>query len=94
MGLPASERTTEMRVVDIYRREGDKLAENWVFIDILHYLRLLGCGCAGSLRRDAGIAAFWANVPPKLALIAPRNPSSLRASRWIRLALCPQVHPH
>ena len=42
MGLPASERTTEMRVVDIYRREGDKLAENWVFIGILHYLRLLG----------------------------------------------------
>jgi hypothetical protein len=27
-----------MRVVDIYRREGDKLAENWVFIDLLHYL--------------------------------------------------------
>ena len=27
-----------MRVVDIYRREGDKLAENWVFIDLLYYL--------------------------------------------------------
>jgi len=27
-----------MRVVDIYRRDGDKLAENWVFIDILYYL--------------------------------------------------------
>lgn len=42
LGLPASERPTEMRVVDIYRRDGDKLAENWVFIDLLHYLRLLG----------------------------------------------------
>jgi hypothetical protein len=31
-----------MRVVDIYRRDGDKLAENWVFIDLLHYLLLLG----------------------------------------------------
>ncbi len=38
LGLPASNRQTEMRVVDIYRREGDKLAENWIFIDLLHYL--------------------------------------------------------
>ncbi len=42
MGLPASERVTEMRVVDIYRREGDKLAENWVFIDLLNYMMHLG----------------------------------------------------
>ena len=27
-----------MRVVDLYRRDGDKLAENWIFIDILHFL--------------------------------------------------------
>jgi hypothetical protein len=31
-----------MRVVDIYRRDGDKLAENWIFIDFLHYMLLLG----------------------------------------------------
>ena len=42
LGLPASETPTEMRVVDIYRREGDKLAENWILIDFLHYLKLLG----------------------------------------------------
>ncbi len=42
LGLPASDRTSEMRVVDIYRRDGDKLAENWIFIDFLHYLLLLG----------------------------------------------------
>jgi len=42
LGLPASNRPTEMRVVDIYRRDGEKLAENWIFIDFLHYLRLLG----------------------------------------------------
>ena len=42
LGMPASETRTEMRVVDVYRRDGDKLAENWVFIDFLHYLRLLG----------------------------------------------------
>lgn len=38
LGLPASDVHAPMRVVDIYRREGDKLAENWVFIDLLHYL--------------------------------------------------------
>ena len=31
-----------MRVVDIYRRDGDKLAENWIFIDILHFLDMQG----------------------------------------------------
>lgn len=38
LGLPASNIHAPMRVVDIYRREGDKLAENWVLIDLLHYL--------------------------------------------------------
>lgn len=42
IGLPASERTAEMRVVDVYRREGDRLAENWIFIDLLHFLSCLG----------------------------------------------------
>jgi hypothetical protein len=42
LGLPASEQRGEMRVVDVYRREGDKLAENWVFIDMLHFLRCQG----------------------------------------------------
>lgn len=37
LGLPQSDIQAEMRVVDIYRRDGDKLAENWVFIDLLHY---------------------------------------------------------
>ena len=32
----------EMRVVDIYRRHGDKLAENWVFIDLLHFWKQQG----------------------------------------------------
>lgn len=37
MGMPATGRSGDMRVVDIYRRDGDKLAENWVFIDLLHF---------------------------------------------------------
>lgn len=38
MGLPASDRRVDMRVVDVYRRDGDKLAENWILIDMLHWL--------------------------------------------------------
>ena len=51
IGLPASSAQTEMRVVDIYRREGDKLAENWIFIDFLHYLKLLGLDVLERSRR-------------------------------------------
>jgi hypothetical protein len=28
-----------MRVVDVYRREGDKLAENWALIDLPYWLK-------------------------------------------------------
>ena len=42
MGLPATHKPADMRVVDVYRREGDKLAENWVFIDLLHFLNQQG----------------------------------------------------
>ena len=38
----ASDIESEMRVVDLYRRDGDKIAENWVFIDHLHFLKGLG----------------------------------------------------
>jgi len=37
MGMPASEKPGDMRVIDMYRREGDKLTENWIFIDLLHF---------------------------------------------------------
>ncbi len=42
MGMPGSETTLEFRVIDLYRREGDKLAENWIFIDLLHVLKQQG----------------------------------------------------
>lgn len=42
MGVPANEAVAEMRVVDVYRRDGDKLAENWIFIDMLHFLKMQG----------------------------------------------------
>ncbi|MFA3919416.1 ester cyclase [Ruegeria hyattellae] len=43
MGLTSSGDTTaDMRIVDLYRRDGDKLAENWIFIDHLWFLKQLG----------------------------------------------------
>jgi hypothetical protein len=48
MGLPAGPRA-DMRVVDIYRRDGTKLAENWIFIDMLHFLNLQGLDVLGRL---------------------------------------------
>jgi hypothetical protein len=44
-GIPA-----EMRVVDMYRRDGDKLAENWIFIDILHFLAMQGNDVLGRMK--------------------------------------------
>ncbi len=48
MGLPAGT-PADMRVVDMYRRDGDKLAENWIFIDILHFLNMQGLDVLGRL---------------------------------------------
>ncbi len=42
LGMPPYHDYADMRVVDIYRRNGDKLAENWVFIDLLHFLKMQG----------------------------------------------------
>lgn len=38
LGMAATDKHAPMRVVDLYRREGNKLAENWIYIDMLHYL--------------------------------------------------------
>lgn len=52
-GLPA-----DMRVVDVYRRDGDKLAENWVFIDLLHWLAGQGLDVLARMRQQLGIETF------------------------------------
>jgi len=55
LGLPANGLTpADMRVIDIYRRDGDKLAENWVFIDILHFLSMQGLDVLGRMRSIGG----------------------------------------
>lgn len=42
MGMPATNKEGDMRVIDMYRREGDKLSENWIFIDLLHFWKQQG----------------------------------------------------
>lgn len=42
MGRAPTGRTGEFRVIDIYRREGDLLAENWIFIDLPHFWKTQG----------------------------------------------------
>ncbi len=54
LGMPANDVRAEMRVVDIYRREGDKLAENWVFIDLLHWLSMQGLDVLERLQEQRG----------------------------------------
>ncbi len=50
LGLPKSDIKAEMRIVDIYRRENNKLAENWVYIDILYYLYQQGLDVLGRMK--------------------------------------------
>ncbi len=52
MGLPAGT-PADMRVVDMYRRDGAKLAENWIFIDLLHWLDQQGLDVLGRLGEGA-----------------------------------------
>ena len=52
MGLPATQTPGEFRVIDIYRRGGDKLSENWIFIDMLHFMKTQGVDV---LARNASI---------------------------------------
>ncbi|RMF40428.1 MAG: nuclear transport factor 2 family protein [Alphaproteobacteria bacterium] len=49
MGMPATGQAADMRVIDMYRRDGDKLTENWVFIDLLHFWRQQGLDVLGRM---------------------------------------------
>lgn len=49
LGMTASPNLADMRVVDLYREEGGKLSENWIFIDILHYLNMQGLDVLGRM---------------------------------------------
>jgi len=53
VGMPSSlGQNTEFRVVDIYLRRDDKLAENWVFIDMLHWMKSQGVDVLARLTKQ------------------------------------------
>ncbi len=54
MGVPANDQACEFRVIDIYRRDGDKLAENWVFIDLLYWMMQQGDDVLARMALAAG----------------------------------------
>lgn len=42
LGIPPTGRRVEINLMDFWRREGDLLAENWIFIDLPHMALQLG----------------------------------------------------
>jgi predicted ester cyclase len=57
-GLEPSGRRFTIRIMDFWRRDGDRLAENWVFIDIPHMLLQLGRDVlAEAQQRSAGTSS-------------------------------------
>lgn len=65
LGVPATGRPMTIRYMDIWRREGDKLVENWVMIDLLDFLAQAGYDVAKVLRYlgEKGPAYFDEAVP-------------------------------
>ncbi len=53
LGQPSSGKRLYMRVCDWWRREGDLLVENWVFVDIPHVLLQMGYDLFPNLNREA-----------------------------------------
>lgn len=54
MGMNGGPGLADMRVIDMYRVEDGKLAENWIFIDILHFLAMQGLDV---LKRNEAVLA-------------------------------------
>jgi len=55
LGLPGGQKPADMRVVDIYRRSGNKLVENWVLIDLPHWLNMQGLDVLERMRQLSGL---------------------------------------
>ena len=49
MGKKPTGEFGEFRVIDVYRRAANKLAENWVFIDLLHFWKTQGWDILGEI---------------------------------------------
>lgn len=54
LGMTAGAQPADMRVVDMYRVADGKLAENWIFIDLLHFLNMQGLDVLARIESVAG----------------------------------------
>ncbi|GAA0182581.1 hypothetical protein SH2C18_49350 [Clostridium sediminicola] len=55
LGLPATNKKFTMRVMDFYRSEGDLLVENWVYIDMIHFLKQIGVDIFHRLKNNKNV---------------------------------------
>lgn len=51
LGLPITNIKLELRVIDIWRREGHLLKENWVAIDIIHICKQMGLDIFAEMKK-------------------------------------------
>lgn len=56
LGVAATGRPVDMRVMDFYRLDGDRIAENWVPIDVIWILKQMGVDVFGRLAHLRGDA--------------------------------------
>lgn len=71
LGLPATGAPLDIRVMDFYHRRGDKLDENWVFIDFPHLFLQLGIDLLGrmaDLRDGKTVPSPWKDAEVAAAL--------------------------
>ena len=54
LGIPATGKQINMRVMDFYRLRGNHITENWVPIDIIHTLLEMGVDLFGRMRHMCG----------------------------------------
>lgn len=52
LGLKATGKTITLRVVDYWRREDNRLKENWVFIDVINILKQLGVDVFDLMKKE------------------------------------------
>lgn len=64
LGLTPTQRKVTMRVMDFWRREGDRLRENWVSIDIIDILRQFDFDVFAQMREMLGDSSEYL-VPPR-----------------------------
>lgn len=67
LGLKATGKDITLRVVDYWRREGDLLRENWVFIDMIDILEQLGIDVFDLLQTQIKQLKNGKNVPARQA---------------------------